>query len=455
MRAALHGPTDRDDRVQPPAPMRGTPPARRPWRSVGLALALGGVVLAACATPSSSERATPDVTRDTPSSSARPTPSATLDRVSPTSPTPAEQAALDEALRDAAWADDVDRARTLVARGADVNAKDETVQSAYLVATSEGHLELLRLTLSHGARVDDKDSWNGTGLIRAAERGHALVVGELLRAGIDRDHVNRIGYQAIHEAVWLGRDTTAYVDTLRVLVAGGVALEQPSGTERLTPLQMARERNYPRLEGVLVTATTAKPIADPDRELLAAAEAGDADRVALALRAGADLEARDGRRRTALLLAATHDRVDAARVLVAMGADADALDDRHDTPWLVTGVTGSVAMLEALLPAKPDLTIRNRYGGISVIPASERGHVDYVRRVVMTGIDVNHVNDLGWTALLEAVILGDGGLRHQEIVRILLAAGADPAIADKDGVTALEHARAKGYEALVRILEKA
>ncbi|HET7801137.1 MAG TPA: ankyrin repeat domain-containing protein [Humibacillus xanthopallidus] len=364
-----------------------------------------------------------------------------------------EQARLDRQLRDAAWADDVPRAAALVRQGADVNAKDETVQSAYLIATSEDHLELLRLTLEHGAAVDDKDSWNGTGLIRAAERGHSLVVGQLLRAGIDRNHVNRIGYQAIHEAVWLGRDTAAYVDTLRVLVAGGVELTRRSRDEGLTPLQMARTRGHTRLEGVLVKATTTKPPADPDAALLRAATRGDADAVAGALRAGADLEARDDRRRTALLLAVTGDHVDAARVLVAMGADPDALDDRHDTPWLVTGVTGSVAMLEVLLPANPDLTIRNRYGGISVIPASERGHVDYVRRVVGTGIDVNHVNDLGWTALLEAVILGDGGPAHQEIVRILLAAGADRAIADKDGVTALQHARAKGYTSMARLLE--
>ena len=192
-----------------------------------------------------------------------------------------------------------------------------------------------------------------------------------------------------------------------------------------------------------------------DRRLLRAARDGDAAGVATALRDGADLEARDGHRRTALLLAATFDRVAVARLLVARGADPDALDDRHDTPWLVTGVTGSVRMLEALLPADPDLTIRNRFGGLSVIPASERGHVDYVRRVVRTDIDVNHVNDLGWTALLEAVILGDGSAPYQEIVRILLDAGADPSIADGNGVTALEHAESSGQTEVARILRRA
>ncbi|HKX67728.1 MAG TPA: hypothetical protein VJN29_10930, partial [Intrasporangium sp.] len=109
----------------------------------------------------------------------------------------------------------------------------------------------------------------------------------------------------------------------------------------------------------------------------------------------------------------------------------------------------------ALPPANPDLTIRNRFGGVSVIPASERGPVDYVRRVVRTGIDVNHVNDLGWTAMLEAVVLGDGGRRHQEIVRILLDADADPAIGDRDGVMPIEHARSRGFDAIVRILQGA
>ena len=363
-------------------------------------------------------------------------------------------AALNLRLRDAAWANDVARARRLIRQGADVNAKDDTVQSAYLIATSEGYLDLLRLTLRAGARINDKDSWNGTGLIRAAERGHGLVVGDLLQAGIDRDHVNRIGYQAIHEAVWLGEDTASYATTVRVLAAGGARLTDRSPSTGLTPLEMAHERGFGGLESILRSVTTADRPTDPEAALLRAAADGDADAVAVALRAGADSEARDEHDRTALLLAATYDHVPVAKVLVAMGADPDALDDRHDTPWLVTGVTGSVAMLETLLPAAPDLAVRNRFGGLSPIPASERGHVAYVRRVVQTGVDIDHVNDLGWTALLEAVILGDGGRRHQEIVRILLAAGADRAIADSDGVTPLRHAEQLGHDEIASLLRR-
>ena len=192
---------------------------------------------------------------------------------------------------------------------------------------------------------------------------------------------------------------------------------------------------------------------NPDSDLLAAAETGDADRVSRALEAGADLEQRDARGRTALLVAASLDHVEVAEVLVAAGASADAADDERYTPWLVTGVTGSVAMLEALLPANPDLTRRNRYGGVAIIPASERGHVDYVRRVARTGIDVNHDNDLGWTARLEADIHSDGGPRHQDGVRALLEVGADRSIGDNDGVTALEHARARGYTEIAALLE--
>jgi ankyrin repeat protein len=78
-----------------------------------------------------------------------------------------------------------------------------------------------------------------------------------------------------------------------------------------------------------------------------------------------------------------------------------------------------------------------------------------VRRVVRTSIDVNHVNDLGWTALLEAVILGDGSKRYQQIVTILLDAGADTQIADRRGVTALQHAARRGHDGVAGIIRNA
>ncbi|WP_425578094.1 ankyrin repeat domain-containing protein [Streptomyces albiaxialis] len=203
------------------------------------------------------------------------------------------------------------------------------------------------------------------------------------------------------------------------------------------------------------SASSASPSPGADDALLRAAEDGDAEGVRKAVKAGADLETRDDKGRTPLLLASLGDHVEAARVLVREGADPDAQDERRDSAWLVTGVTGSAAMARVLIPGGPDYGVTNRYGGTSLIPAGERGHVAYVREVLRsTDIKVNHVNRLGWTALLEAVILGDGGTDHQKVVALLLDAGADRDLADKDGVTPLQHAERRGYGEIAQLLRK-
>jgi len=93
---------------------------------------------------------------------------------------------------------------------------------------------------------------------------------------------------------------------------------------------------------------------------------------------------------------------------------------------------------------------------VALIPACERGHVEIVRYLLNeSDVDVDHVNDLGWTALLEAILLSDGGPRHQEIVRLLIDAGADVDLADGDGVRPLAHARARGQREIVGLLEAA
>lgn len=429
---------------------------RRPRPRAAAALVLVGL-LPACTGGAAEPRTdavpdSPPAATGTPSMSSPGGTPAASPSSAPTTRTAEEQLALDTALIEAAWADDVPRARELVTAGADVNAQDGTRQSAYLIATSEGFGELLELTLAAGADLAALDSFQGTGLIRAAERGHAAVVGRLLRAGIAVDHVNRPGFTALHEAIIYGDGSQRYLDTVRLLVAAGTDVRLTPVGDGIPPVQHARSRGQTEIAATLQAALDTPPPADPNGALLAAAADGAADRVVLALRAGAELEVRDGHGRTPLLLAAAADRTAVARLLVALGADPDALDDRHDTPWLVTGVTGSVPMLEILLPAGPDLTIRNRFGGLVHIPAAERGHVDYLRRVVQTGIDVDHVNDPGWTALLEAVVYGDGGPRYQEVVRILLDAGADPGIRDAGGRTALDHATARGHAEIARLL---
>jgi uncharacterized protein len=194
-----------------------------------------------------------------------------------------------------------------------------------------------------------------------------------------------------------------------------------------------------------------------DHALLTAASRDDAAGVKAALDAGAAIDARDNHGQTALLFAVERGDIDLARYLMARGADLNAEALNHDTPWLLAGALGRTEILVAMLDtSKVDYAKRNRYGGNALIPACERGHVETVRLLVSRSkIDVDHVNNLGWTALLEAVILSDGGPRHIEIVKLLLDAGADPNIADNDGATPLQHARDRRYDAMAAVIRGA
>ncbi len=206
-----------------------------------------------------------------------------------------------------------------------------------------------------------------------------------------------------------------------------------------------------------LTVMPFRPQAAPaqDLALIAAAERGDSAAVQKLLREGASIGARDARGRTALLAATQADRVETARLLIAAGADVNAKDAIGDSPFLYAGAEGRNDILKMTLAAGADLNSTNRYGGTALIPAAHHGHVETVKILLATTIDKDHVNKLGWTALLEAVILGDGGPAHTEIVRLLIAAGANVNLADRDGVTPLAHARRRGFAAVGRILETA
>jgi uncharacterized protein len=187
--------------------------------------------------------------------------------------------------------------------------------------------------------------------------------------------------------------------------------------------------------------------------LVEAAERGDAHLVADLLGRGADVDERNASGRTPVTAAVYEGSAETVRVLVDAGADVNIQDDMRSNAFLALGETGNVSVLDEVLKGHPDVNLTNRFGGTALIPAAHRGHVEMVRALLArTDVDVDHVNDAGWTALLEAVILGDGGQAHTEIVRLLLGAGADRDIADRDGLTPVEHATRSGYGEIAALL---
>ena len=217
---------------------------------------------------------------------------------------------------------------------------------------------------------------------------------------------------------------------------------------------MTRRRLLAMAAALLASAAHAQTALPP---LVAAAERGDVEQLRRLLAAGTPIHQADSRGRHAVLAATQGGHEAAARLLIEHGADVNAQDDIQDSAFLLAGARGHTGILRAALGARPapDFKRLNRYGGTALIPACHYGHVEAVRLLLGTPIDVNHVNRLGWTALLEAIILGDGGAAHTEIVRLLLAHAADPNRADAQGVSPLAHARQRAQTRIVSLLAAA
>ncbi|WP_247681790.1 ankyrin repeat domain-containing protein [Paenibacillus sp. Marseille-P2973] len=193
-----------------------------------------------------------------------------------------------------------------------------------------------------------------------------------------------------------------------------------------------------------------------NKDLLKAAELGYKEAIVKLLADGADIDATDENGRTSAMIAVHNNQLELFHFLAEQGANINIRDHRLDNPLLYAGAEGKLDFVKAALAAGADTTVTNRFGGTALIPAADRGHVEIVRELLANSdVDVDHVNNLGWTALLEAVILGDGGTSHQEIVNLLIQYGADVNLADNDGVTPLQHAISRGYNEMAEALTAA
>ena len=200
------------------------------------------------------------------------------------------------------------------------------------------------------------------------------------------------------------------------------------------------------------TAPSASDIAGYDGLFSAVVERDDA-RLQRLLAEGADTDERDSRGRSALHVAAFLRNHNALRLLTAAGADPNALEGDFYDIVTIAAVADDLETLEQALQLGCDAgNVTSHYDGTALIAAAHLGHVEVVEVLIAAGAPLDHVNNLDWTALIESIVLGDGGPRHTATLKALVDAGADVNLADGRGKSPLQLARAHGYSAMEEIL---
>jgi ankyrin repeat protein len=190
--------------------------------------------------------------------------------------------------------------------------------------------------------------------------------------------------------------------------------------------------------------------------LLAAAARGDTAQIKALTAKGEKPDVRDGYGRTPLHVASYGGNHEALRALVAAGANPNALEnDRYDIVTIAAVANDVPTLKVALALGASAKNVTSRYDGTALIAASHLGHADVVRTLIRYGAPLDHINNLGWTALIESIVLGDGGPRHTETLRVLIESGANVNLADRNGQTPLSLARARRHGAMVKLLQQA
>ncbi|MBN9625451.1 MAG: hypothetical protein ABS39_01660 [Acidovorax sp. SCN 65-28] len=190
--------------------------------------------------------------------------------------------------------------------------------------------------------------------------------------------------------------------------------------------------------------------------LHAAAARGDVPKLTQLIATRADVNACDGYGRTPLHVATFARQAESIRALAQAGADLNALEnDRYDAVT-IAAVADDEATLRMLLQLGASAKqVTSRYDGTALIAAAHLGHDGVVSQLITAGAPLDHMNNLHWTALIESIVLGNGGTRHQATLQALLKAGASQALTDRQGNTPLQLARQRGYGEMVQMLEAA
>ncbi len=196
--------------------------------------------------------------------------------------------------------------------------------------------------------------------------------------------------------------------------------------------------------------------ADNKMSLIEAVDQQNEQQVQELLAQSTEVDIQNDKGETPLLIATHQNNVAIAKALIDAGADINKQDAIQDSPYLYAGAQGKTEILAYMLAHRePDQTVVNRYGGNALIPAAEKGHLENVKQLLEDGrADINHQNNFGYTALIEAVALTDGSTLYQDIVAELLKHDANTELRDNNDKTALDYAKEKGYTEIEAMLKK-
>jgi uncharacterized protein len=223
----------------------------------------------------------------------------------------------------------IDLATKLLDQGASVDARDRLGARPLSHAARSGHLQMVEFLLAHGAPIDARNLAGATALYFAAEGSHISIAQRLIERGADVKLTGRSGISPIAAAAYAGNDVI--VDALLAAGADARAADETGKPPIVYAAAGARIEIVKRLVAQNIDINARYPndltllmwASGPDQN---APEAQAIEVVAYLLDAGAHVDDRDDRGRTALMIAAEGGHAEIANLLLARGADASLRD---------------------------------------------------------------------------------------------------------------------------------
>ena len=283
------------------------------------------------------------------------------------------------------------------------------------------------LLMKAGAKVNAVDEYGETPLTLACANGNGAVIAKLLGAGADPNAARWDGETALMLAARSGN-----AEAVQLLLSKGAKVDATESRKGQNALMWAAAEGHPEVVDVLLKAGAKASAASLGgfTPLVFAAQKGDAKSVVSLLTAGADVNYSIPSGQSALEIAVTSGKNQVADVLLAKGANVNSADKLGTTPLHVAAQAGNVELLKKLLAKGADPNARTLKTAPEPGPAAAGPF-----RAPPGGLTPLHLA---------------AKANHEDVMRLLVAAGADPKLKAQDGTTLLMSAAGSGHVAVVK-----